>query len=386
MNNQQACTGCGFTKLYSGFCLKQQPVVMNYRFRTAADSRRIARRDVELAQCKSCGLVFNKTFEADAVPYDENYENRQSFSAAFQSHLNTLADVIIKRGNLKGGRVLEVGCGKGDFLRLVCEKANAAGVGYDTTYEGSRTSQSGRIRFHQRYVYSADIKAESDVIICRHVVEHIPAIGSFLRELHAIALASGNPLVVIETPSLEWIVENGCFLDLFYEHCNYFSMRCLAYLCRQAGFVIKRHTRVFSSQYQMLELRLSKKWPRKLAAPGIDRGASLRNFPKVMLRGQKQVEKMLLDAGSSRGWAVWGAGGKGVALINQLTIEPPKFVVDSNPAKQGCVIPGTSVPIISPEDSRLLQVPVVLVVNPNYLDEIKTLLCKRGFTNTLLSL
>ncbi len=380
------CPGCGYTKITGGFCLERQPVVMNYRFRNSADSRRVPRRDIDLAQCGSCGLVFNRTFEADVVPYDENYENRQSFSTAFQSHLKELADAIIKRSQLEGGRVLEVGCGKGDFLRLICEKANATGIGYDTTYEGPRTSLGGRVRFYKRYVSAVDIKTESDGIICRHVVEHISAIGVFLRELHAIALASGNPLVVIETPSLEWIVENRCFLDLFYEHCNYFTMPCLAYLCRQAGFVIKRHSRVFSGQYQMLEMRPGKKPARKMVAPGIDKGASLKKFPKVMSCGRQEVEKLLLGAGASNGWAVWGAGGKGVALINQLTIEHPKFVVDSNPAKQGCVIPGTGVPIIAPSDIRLGGISVILVVNPNYLAEIKALLCKRGFTNTVLSL
>jgi len=359
---------------------------MNYRFLTAADSHKVPRRDVDLAQCKSCGLIFNRTFEADAIPYDENYENRQSFSMAFQNHVNQLAEKIIERGKLKGGRVLEVGCGKGDFLKLVCNKANAKGLGYDTTYEGPDKSQKGNVRFIKRYVYASDIKSPSDGIICRHVVEHISEIGNFLKELHAIAQASRNPLVLIETPSLEWIVENGCFLDLFYEHCNYFTMPCLSHLCRLAGFSVKRHVRVFSGQYQLIELRTARSTKRKLTAPGISEKTSLKRFPKVMLQSRRAVQKALLKAGSSKGWAVWGAGGKGVALINQLTISSPKFVIDSNPAKQGCVIPGTSITVIAPDDARVLQIPVILVVNPNYLDEIKTLLWKKGFSNTIISL
>jgi hypothetical protein len=65
-------------------------------------------------------------------------------------------------------------------------------------------------------------------------------------------------------------------------------------------------------------------------------------------------------------------------------LRPPEFVIDSNPSKQGAVIPGTDVRIKSPEDPAVLAVPVILVANPNYLDEIRSMLMARGFGNTLL--
>src|SRR5262249_2125034 len=158
--------------------------------------------------------------------------------------------------------------------------------------------------------------------------------------------------VAIETPSLEWIVDNGCFLDLFYEHCNYFSMASLAYLCRSAGFRILRHRRVFRDQYQVIELKHGSRG-RPAASPGIPANATLGRFQEIMLNARQALEARLKAVGATRGWAVWGAGGKGVALVNQLRFRRPSFVVDANPAKHGCVIPGTSVPIISPEDGRV---------------------------------
>lgn len=386
MKVQEHCPGCGSSVRSNEFRIRKQPVVLNYRFRNPAASRKVKRRDMVLLQCGICGLVSNRNFDPAIVPYDENYENRQSFSPAFNLYLRRLAQDLIKRNRLSGKRILEIGCGKGDFLRLTCHLSGGRGLGFDTTYEGPRTSLSKRVRFFPHYVSEKDIKRPYDAIVCRHVVEHVPAIQSFLQQLHAIAVAAGHPLVAIETPTLEWIVENGCFLDLFYEHCNYFPMPCLAYLCESAGFKVLRHQRVFKGQYQLIELKPEASQSIAIKPPRIPKSAALQTFPRVMLEARRKLESRLLKAGAAKGWAVWGAGGKGVALVNQLGLELPRFVVDANPAKHGCVIPGTPVPIISPDDDRVLDVPLILIVNPNYAAEIKALLKAKGFGHALLSL
>jgi C-methyltransferase C-terminal domain len=70
--------------------------------------------------------------------------------------------------------------------------------------------------------------------------------------------------------------------------------------------------------------------------------------------------------------ALWGAGAKGVTFANLVDPECRHLacVVDVNPRKQGKFLPGTGHPIVPPE--RLLHegVQSVLVLNPNYFDEI----------------
>lgn len=116
----QSCPGCGGERFSGEFFLKRQPVVLNYRFVDAASAQRVPRRDLFLRQCRRCGLIFNSKFSADVVPYDGNYENRQCFSPSFADYLQRLADDLANRYPLKPRGVLEVGCGKGDFLRLLC--------------------------------------------------------------------------------------------------------------------------------------------------------------------------------------------------------------------------------------------------------------------------
>lgn len=369
------CPGCGSTRLSSPYRIARQPVILNYRFTTRAAALGLKRRDILLTQCRRCGLVFNSTFAPALIPYDEKYENRQCFSPAFQQHLGDLAENLIGRYSLRGKRILEIGCGKGDFLRLLCERAGAKGVGYDTSYEGP--ARRGAVRFFSSYAGPADIREPFDAIICRHVVEHIGPIGAFLRELHAIASACGNPVLIIETPAFEWIAENACFWDIFYEHCNYFPRPTLAHLAQLAGFTVARHRAVFGGQYQQLDLRLA---ARPRTAPPPRTTLHLAAFARGAEKSAAGFLRALASLPGRRRWAIWGAGAKGVCLINRLGRNRPEFVIDSNPAKQGCFIPGSAVPIVAPDSPRIAALDAIFIANPKYTPEISAVLAQLGFT------
>ena len=385
MKPRPDCPGCGSTMLSALFRLARQPVVLNYRFRDAEAASRVSRRDVTLAQCRRCGLVFNATFDPAVIPYDENYENRQCFSPAFGKHLETLARDLTARNQLRGGRILEVGCGKGDFLRLLCGVADASGEGYDTSFERSSQPEPHGLSFYRRYVGAEDITTPFDAVICRHVVEHVQKIGTFLRDLHAIAVAAGDPVVLVETPRFEWIVDQLSLWDVFYEHCNYFPTVTLAHLCRLAGFRVLRHHAVFNAQYQALELRVAKV-RRSPTAPGVSEQARLDDFARRARRHLDALTAKFVRTSADRGWAVWGAGAKGVALVNQLRGTRPRCVVDSNPAKQGGVLPGTRIPIVAPNDARLDRLGLIVIANPNYAAEIRSFLYQRSFAGRVLNL
>jgi len=372
------CPGCAATRFSAPYRIARQPVILNYRFGTRAAALGLKRRDILLRQCAGCGLIFNATFDISLIPYDENYENRQCFSPAFQEHLAALTDSLIERYDLRGKRILEIGCGKGDFLRLLCQRAGATGVGYDTSYEGP--ARRGPVRFFARYVAQADIREPFDAVICRHVVEHIGPIGAFLQELHGIAHACGNPVTAIETPAFEWIAEHACFWDVFYEHCNYFPMPTLAHLAQLAGFSVTGQRAVFGGQYQLLELHAADR-PRKVAPP--KKTVRLAPFAHAAGKAAAQFARGLAKLPGRRRWAIWGAGAKGVCLVNRLRGFRPQFVIDSNPAKQGCFIPGSAVRVIAPDAAAIAGLDAVFIANPKYQQEITAVLDEIGFNGEI---
>lgn len=366
------CTGCGHCDQTEIFRVTSQPVISNYRCESADEARSFPRGDITLVQCASCGLVFNFTFDGSLCHYDEKYDNRQLLSPAFQSHVDCLIASISEVTSPKN--ILEIGCGKGDFLKTICAKTKAQGKGYDTTYEGVPVDDAGRVRFFRSYVSSTDIQESFDLIICRHVVEHVPEIGRFFQELRDIAVAAGDPVIVIETPRLEWIVESGAFWDIFYEHCNYFTESALQEILRRAGFKILKVEPVFGEQYQLVEIRLDE-LGRATAdvAQLIDRDLFNQRMRESLLRVQAKVGKL-----PDRKWAVWGAGAKGVAVANRIS-PPPIFVVDINKNKCGGFIPGVPIQVLAPSADLLKDIGLMVIMNPNYQAEIRMMLAELQF-------
>lgn len=364
----RSCPGCRSDSLTEGLRYDQIPVVLNYRFATAQDAASLRREDLCLCQCQRCGLIFNAMFDPIATPYDENYENTQSCSEAFQSHLDAISADLSRQYNLADSNIMEVGCGKGGFLNLICSKNNATGHGYDTSCESSGWTEDGRICFYQRYATAEDSRIPTALILCRHVVEHVPEIGEFFELLHQVSANAGNSPVYIETPDWDWIAQSNSHWDVFYEHCNYFSTTALANLARLHGFNVIRHYSVFGTQYQAIEIEPATTSDTPLVPPSD-------NFARVSQRlvdARRAIGRQVESKFGQAKWAIWGAGAKGVSLANSVLSCPPAFVIDANPAKQNGFVAGTTIEILAPEDRRLHDLEYVLVANPNYIAEIQS--------------
>ena len=78
------------------------------------------------------------------------------------------------------------------------------------------------------------------------------------------------------------------------------------------------------------------------------------------------------DWGADGEVAVWGAGGKGTTFLHLVDADRihVSVVVDVHPLKQGRFIPGTGHPVVAPDRQRLGAVAHVIVMNPNYVEEV----------------
>ncbi|MCZ7663017.1 MAG: class I SAM-dependent methyltransferase [Thermoleophilia bacterium] len=85
--------------------------------------------DIRLELCGSCGFVQNSAFDPGLIDYFQEYEETQGYSATFEAFARGLAAALVARHDLRGKEILEIGCGKGEFLALLCELGGNRGLG-----------------------------------------------------------------------------------------------------------------------------------------------------------------------------------------------------------------------------------------------------------------
>jgi SAM-dependent methyltransferase len=355
---------------------------------TLAAARGIIRGDLNLAVCATCGFIFNATFELGKLSYNESYDNTQSCSAVFRDYLDDLAHHLVNERGVRGQRIVEVGCGKGLFLRQLVEAdGNNQGYGFDPTYEGPLDNMQGRLQF-QRTFYGlecADVPA--DVVVCRHVIEHVPDPIGLLRMIRGGLIHSPHARLFFETPDVTWILSRRVIWDFFYEHCSYFTPHSLQTAFEIAGFSVSSVKRVFGEQYLWLESALA-----TMPMPAMRQPDEIVSLAEAFLRDETKINTLwcqqLKGLAQHGPVALWGAGAKGVTLANLLDTgcELIDCIVDVNPAKQGRFLPGTGHPIISPGDMINRGIRSAILMNPNYREEIQQLLHEIGAAVELVEL
>ena len=327
----------------------------------AATARAAARGDLDFRRCQACGFVWNAAFASGRLEYGPDYENRQSLSPAFDAHLRTRAAATWA---LIGGRpeatLVEVGCGQADFLGYLAE-ATPPGVaaslfGFDPAWRGHDGEGPGGARVYRGlFDEGAALRgAPADLIVSRHVIEHIPDPMAFLATLRQCS--GPDTRLAIETPDIDWVLRTGAFHDFFYEHCSLFSLAALDRALTLAGFAPTRLERVFDGQYLWAE------------ATPVEAEAALSASAY-----QSRWDEVVGAATTKGPILVWGAGAKGASFVQMVDADAVRIaaVVDLNPAKQGRHLGGSGHAVISPEAAGTLNPGLVLIMNPAYEAEIR---------------
>ena len=363
------------------------PVHQNLLAPTAEAAVALRRGRVALHACGACGFVFNAAFDPSLLSYGAAYDNTQSCSPAFSDYVEALADRMVGEGGVRGCRIVEIGCGKGNFLRaLIRRDPSNRGTGFDPSYVGPDSEFDGRLRFARRFFDASSAGLEADVIVCRHVIEHVQDPVAMLQLMRRTA--GHRPVrLFLETPCVEWILANEVTWDFFYEHCSYFSTGSLETALAAAGFAAEviRHT--FGGQYLWAEARAGEgalpASARQTTIPALARRFAAHEASRVdALR--RRVEALAADGPV----AMWGAGAKGVTLANLIDPERRSIacVLDLNPNKQGGYLPGTGHPIVGPADLPRWNVHTAVLTNPNYVHENTQLLREASIDVRLIDL
>jgi SAM-dependent methyltransferase len=384
-----ACPICKSKTIVDFLCRPSVPVHQNLVCCEETRARSISRGRLEMVVCSSCGFAFNRSFDSSLLAYGTSYDNSQNHSPAFEHHLESLVNRLLDQHGVRNCRIVEVGCGKGDFLRRLVKAPGSAnrGIGMDPSYEGPASAADGRLEFRRQFFDRNTRDVAADVVICRHVIEHIDQPVDFLRAIRQGLQHSPQARLFFETPCVSWILQNNVTWDFFYEHCSLFTSNSLTAAFERAGFDVIQVNHVFTGQYLWLEA-VPAEQPSVNRLAGADVVQQARDFGRSEaqrnLHWSRTAEQLRLRGNV----AVWGAGAKGVTLAN--VIDPDRrlisCIVDINPNKQGNYLAGTGHPIVSPNRLREFNVKTAIVLNPNYGEEVAALTHDLGLNVSVIDL
>ncbi|MGI9111670.1 MAG: class I SAM-dependent methyltransferase [Gaiellaceae bacterium] len=391
MTAADRCPVCAGIEIEDTVERRRLPAMQNYVHRTREAALEATAGHLTLALCHRCGFAWNRTFDPTLLAYDDGYDNAVP-SAVMERYYREIADHLRTTYELDGGLVVDVGCGNGAFLRMLCEAVpDLRGLGVDPALDREREELGGRVRLVKDVFGAAVVAERPSLVVTRHVLEHMPDPVGFLRAIDEAVAPHGSCPCFFEIPELTSIVRNEAFWDFCYEHCNYFTAASVREALRRAGFGEIATTPAYGGQYLWVEASAGADSAPSSAGPDREAIAMLPAYAAAEEAALASATALLRDFGTeSREIAVWGMATKGV-LFSVLTDPDASlidFCVDANTNKQGSFVPLTGHAISAPGAlrSRLDDRPLVVVVmNELYGAEIEAMCHALGVTATFVN-
>jgi SAM-dependent methyltransferase len=372
-----SCPACGSAATVDFQDCGTLPVHIGVLWDDPDQARNAPAGEVLLSYCRPCGFIFNRRYDARKIWFEPGFEVALHHSQVFRSFMEGVAERLIERFDLRHKNILEIGCGCGWFLRMLCQRGSNHGIGVDPTVprEGSEPVGDGSVRFIRDYFTEKYSDLPFDFICCLSVFEDIPSPQSFLQMVRRMIGGRPEVRVYFEIFNAFRAFEAGETWSINYEQCNYFSERSFTSLFPRCGFELLDAGPCYEGdQYLSVEA--------KPAPPSPHFGLSDPDdaLPEVIARfGETHRSKInswrrRLDEfqAARRRVVVWGSGGKGLNFLNALpTAGIVKYVVDINPDRQGKYVPGPAQKIVAPEFLADYRPDTVVLTNPLYEREIR---------------
>ena len=182
------CPSCGGSRRTSFYSQERVPVHSCLLLPTREEAERFPRGTIRLAFCEDCGCIWNTEFDPTLTAYSPAYEDSQAFSPRFRTFADELAAELVERYDVHGKRVLEIGCGKGDFLLRLCALGGNSGTGIDPAVDSVEGAESDA----EGVTFIADVYSERYTGIPADLM----VFGGFSQGAvmaYALALGAGRP-------------------------------------------------------------------------------------------------------------------------------------------------------------------------------------------------
>jgi SAM-dependent methyltransferase len=310
--------------------------------------------DLTVRQCSGCGLV---QLSDDPVYYYQDVIRASGLSEEMRAFRGKQFHGFLERFSLSAKKVIEIGCGRGEYLSILRE-AGADAFGLEHSAASVASCRSAGLNVSEGFVGSAeDVLAGGpfDAFAIFNFLEHLPDPNGTLRGIHHNLSEDGVGLV--EVPNFDMMLRERQFAEFMSDHLFYFTADTLTTALSINGFEV---------------LECTEEWHRYILSAVVRkrRRLDLSAFHVHQARLRDEIHDYI-GRFAPRSVAIWGAGHQALALMSLLDLGTSiRYVVDSAPFKQGKFTPATHLPIVAPSALETDPVEAVIVIAAGYSDEV----------------
>lgn len=338
--------------------------------------------------CRSCFLVQLEEFESPEEIFGD-YSYFSSYSESWLRHARDFAQMAVTRFKLDAGKlVVEIASNDGYLLQYFRE-AGIPVLGIDPAANVAKVAEAKGIptllAFFGRHTAEelADIGKQADLLIGNNVLAHVPDLHDFVDGLQIILKPHG--VITMEFPHLLRLIQENQFDTIYHEHFSYFSFTVVQKIFAAHNLTLfdaeelPTHggsLRIYACHAEDKTNPATSRVTELLAKEeiaGLQHLHTYQNFNEQVKESKLSILEFLIQAKrDGKTIAGYGAPAKGNTLLNYCGIRRSflDYTVDKSPYKQGLYLPGTHIPILSPDKIRETRPDLVIILPWNLKEEI----------------
>jgi hypothetical protein len=338
--------------------------------------------------CEKCFLVQLEEYVSPQEIFSD-YAYFSSYSDSWLKHAQNYTHQMVERFGLnKQSLVVELASNDGYLLQYFVQK-NVPSLGIEPAANVAEVAVKmgvpTLVKFFGRET-AQDLASQgkmADLLLGNNVLAQVPDLNDFVAGMKILLKPDG--VITMEFPHLARLMEESQFDTIYHEHFSYFSLWTAEQIFAAHGIVLfdveelATHggsLRIYGRHAQDATKQVTRRFKELLAkefSSGVNRIEIYSAFHEQVKETKRKLLDFLIAARrEGKSVAAYGAPGKGNTLLNYCGIRTDflDYAVDRNPHKHGKFLPGTHIPIFSPEQIRETRPDYLLILPWNLKDEI----------------